>query len=155
MTRTTKNLAFTLVEVLIVVVVMAVLAAVVVPQFSLATDDATRSTAEFNLSSMRTIIASYKAQHNGVNPVHDSTAKSLTVLLNKTKVDGAIDAAAGNFGPYLLSFPENPYTGLTDVKSITNDPPKSTDVTASNAGGWLYNTTAGKIWLDSNPGYAY
>jgi general secretion pathway protein G len=149
-----RDLGFTLVEVLIVVVLMSVLAAVVIPQFSSSTDDAKRSTSDFNLSTMRTLIASYQAQHNGLHPVYDLSAKSLTGLLTKTKADGTVDAA-GPFGPYILSFPENAYTGATDVKAITNDPPKSSDVTAGNAGGWLYNASAGKIWLDSNPGYTY
>jgi prepilin-type N-terminal cleavage/methylation domain-containing protein len=146
---------FTLVEVLIVVVIMAVLAAVVIPQFSSSTDDAKRSTGEFNLSTMRSLIQTYKGQHNGVNPAHDATAKSLTVLLSKTKADGTIDATNGVYGPYLVEFPENPFTRSKDVKVITNDPAKAADVTAGNAGGWLYNATTGGIWLDSDPGYTY
>lgn len=52
----TKNGGFTLVEVLIVVVIMAVLAAVVVPQFAASTDDAKASTAQFNLSTLRSLV---------------------------------------------------------------------------------------------------
>ena len=152
--RDRQDRGFTLVEVLIVVVIMAVLAAVVVPQFSSSTDDAKRSTADFNVSTMRTIIQSYRTQHNGLNPAYDSAAKSLTVLLSKTKADGTIDETSGQFGPYLLDFPENPFSGVTEVKSITNDPPQGTDVTSGNVGGWLYNATSGNIWLDSDPGYA-
>ena len=48
--KNNHNQGFTLVEVLIVVVIMAVLAAVVIPQFSSTTDDARKSTIEFNLS---------------------------------------------------------------------------------------------------------
>lgn len=146
---------FTLVEILIVVVIMAVLAAVVIPQFSSSTDDAKRSTAEFNVSTLRSIIQAYKGQHRDVNPPHDSTNKTLTVLLNKTKADGSVDNTNGTYGPYLVEFPENPYTGVKDVKVITNNPATSADVTAGNAGGWLYNATSGNIWLDSTPGYDY
>lgn len=146
---------FTLVEVLIVVVIMAVLAAVVIPQFSSSTDDAKRSTADFNLSTLRSIVQAYKGQHNGLNPVFDAGNKTLSVLLNKTKTDGTIDNTNGPYGPYLVEFPDNPFTNVKDVKTITNDPAKDTDVTPGNAGGWLYNPTSGKIWLDSNPGYAF
>lgn len=149
-----QSRGFTLVEVLIVVVIMAVLAAVVIPQFTSSTDDAKRSTAEFNLSTMRSLIQTYKGQHRGTNPAHDATTKSLKVLLNKTKADGTIDAS-GAYGPYLLEFPENPYTNVKDVKTITNDPAAASDVTAGGAGGWLYNATTGNIWLDSDPGYTY
>ena len=57
-----RNRGFTLVEVLIVVVIMAVLAAVVIPQFSSTTDDARKSTTEFNLSTMRSIFQTYRGQ---------------------------------------------------------------------------------------------
>lgn len=146
---------FTLVEVLIVVVIMAVLAAVVIPQFSSSTDDAKRSTGEFNLSTMRSLIQTYKGQHNGATPVLDVPNKSLTVLLSKTKIDGTIDNTTGMYGPYLVEFPENPFTRSKDVKAIANDPATLGDVTAGNVGGWLYNATTGNIWLDSDPGYNY
>ncbi len=148
-----RRRAFTLVEVLIVVVIMAVLAAVVIPQFSSSTDDAKKSAGECNLNTMRSLIQIYKAQHNSLCPLYDATAKSLTVLLSRTRVDGTIDAAAGTCGPYLVEFPKNPYTGVREVKVITSDPATSTDVTAGNAGGWLYNAMTGNVWLDSDPGY--
>jgi general secretion pathway protein G len=109
-----RSRGFTLVEVLIVVVIMAVLAAVVIPQFSSSTDDAKRSTAEFNLSTLRSIVQTYKAQHNATNPAHDATKKELPGLLGKTLANGTVDAA-GPYGPYLVEFPENPYTQKKDV----------------------------------------
>lgn len=150
-----RDLGFTLVEVMIVVVVMAILAAVIVPQFASSTEDAKSSTAKINARSMRTLIQRYKLEHNGLNPVHDPAAKTLTVLLRKTTPTGTIDAAAGAHGPYLATFPENPYTGVKDVKIINNDPPTDADVTGNNSGGWLFNATSGNIWLDSNPGHTY
>ena len=150
-----QRYAFTLVEVLIVVVIMAVLAAVVIPQFASSTDDAKNATATFNLSTLRSIIQIYKTQHIGRYPAFDATAKSLSVLVRKTHVDGTIDDASGTYGPYLGEFPNNPYTGSAEVRIITNDPATSADVTAGNSGGWLYNPTTGNIWLDSDPGYAY
>jgi general secretion pathway protein G len=147
--------AFTLVEVLIVVVIMAVLAAVVIPQFSSSADDAKKATSEFNLSTLRSVIQIYKAQHNGRFPTYDSTAKSLTTLVSKTRVDGTIDSTTGTCGPYLVEFPQNPFTGMGQVKLITSDPATSADVTSGNTGGWLYNATTGSIWLDSDPGYSY
>jgi general secretion pathway protein G len=139
---------FTLVEVLIVVVIMAVLAAVVIPQFSASTDDAKRSTGEFNLSTMRSIIQIYKAQHNATNPAHDATAKTLPGLLAKTLANGTVDAA-GPYGPYLVEFPDNPYTNSTDVVLTTKTKATLTAGDVSAAGGWLYNVTTGEIWLDS------
>lgn len=48
-----KRNAFTLVEVLIVVVIMAILAAAIVPQFTESGSDAKWSTSQLNLSTMR------------------------------------------------------------------------------------------------------
>lgn len=145
---------FTLVEVLIVVVIMAVLAAVVIPQFSSSTDDAKRSTADFNLSTLRSIIQTYKAQHMSANPTLDAANKALPGLIGKTLQNGTIDAA-GPYGPYLVEFPENPFTGKRDVNATTKTVLAPGDVTANNGGGWLYNATTGQIFLDSNPGFDF
>lgn len=144
---------FTLVEVLIVVILIAVLAAILVPLFNSPTEDAKQGVAAFNVRTLRSAIQIYKAQHNGLCPVHDPIANSLTVLLKKTTLDGAINTATGTLGPYLSEFPANPYTGATIVKVIPNDRAMGTDVTPGGAGGWLYNTTSGGIWLDSDPGF--
>ena len=149
-----RSRGFTLVEVLIVVVIMAVLAAVVIPQFSSSTDDAKRSTAEFNLSTLRSIVQTYKAQHLGNSPAHDATKKELPGLLGKTLANGTIDAA-GPYGPYLVEFPENPYTQKKDVNLTTKTTLAAGDVTANQAGGWLYNATTGQLFLDSNPGFDF
>ncbi len=45
--------AFTLIEVLIVVIIMAVLAATIIPQFSSSTTDAKISSLKFNLAALR------------------------------------------------------------------------------------------------------
>ena len=70
--RSNKSQGFTLVEILIVVVIMAVLAAVVIPQFTGSTDDAKASTAEFNVGGVRSVLQMYRAHHPGgfPRPVH-------------------------------------------------------------------------------------
>jgi len=148
-----RNRGFTLVEVLIVVVIMAVLAAVVIPQFSASTDDARKSTTEFNLSTMRSLIQTYRGQHGSSLPVINGTQSLADVLTGKTKSDGTVDAVNGVYGPYLLELPENSFSGSSAVKVITNDPAIVGDVTTGNTGGWLYNATTGGIWLDRDPGF--
>jgi prepilin-type N-terminal cleavage/methylation domain-containing protein len=145
---------FTLVEVLIVVVIMAVLAGVVIPQFSASTDDARKATAEFNVSSLRSVMETYKAHHRGLLPAHDAPAKTLSGLTRKTLADGTLDAE-GAYGPYLLEIPENSFTGKTDVALTTKASLSRSDVTAGSAGGWLYNATTGHLFLDSDPGYDF
>ncbi len=142
---------FTLVEILIVVVIMAVLAAVVVPQFTGSTDDAKKSTAEFNLGSMRSVIQTFRAHHEGVRPDFPANADTIAALTSETDVTGAVDPN-GAFGPYLVTIPENPFTGKNDVKAVATEgtAPVVGDVTAANAGGWIYDKSTGNIWLDSN-----
>lgn len=137
-----RRSAFTLVEILIVVVIMAVLAATIIPQFSNSVDDAKLNTATFNLNTLRSQVEHYRAQHDGGFP---DTA--LAKLTSKTDKDGTVNAS-GAYGPYLRAIPENSLSGKKDIKVITNDPPVAGDVTAGNSGGWLYNATTGGIYLD-------
>src|SRR5688572_16407018 len=135
--------AFTLVEVLIVVVIMAILAATIIPQFTDSTNDAKLSTVKFNLHTMRSQIELYKAHHNGLLP-----SATLVELTKSTDVDGTQGTGASfPYGPYMREIPANPFTNSSAVKSITNDPAVAADVTSGNA-GWLFNATSGGIWID-------
>ncbi|MBC8352173.1 MAG: prepilin-type N-terminal cleavage/methylation domain-containing protein [Planctomycetes bacterium] len=146
-----KSQGFTLVEILIVVVIMAVLAAVVVPQFTGSTDDAKRSTAEFNLGSLRSVVQTFRAHHEGIKPSYSTVNKSIEGLLIETAADGT---AGVGFGPYLVGMPDNPFTNVATVVEFTATPakpiPTAADVTAGNAGGWFYDKSIGNVWLDSN-----
>lgn len=146
-----KLQGFTLVEILIVVVIMAVLAAVVIPQFSGSTDDAKRSTAEFNIGVIRSVCQTFRAHHEGKRPGFPTGATTIDALLKETNTAGVV-TPGGGFGPYLVSMPENPFTGVSTVKAIATPgtPPSDTDVTANNAGGWIYDASVGNIWLDSD-----
>ena len=55
--------AFTLIEMLIVIVILGILAMVIIPQISTSTDDAKLSTLQTNLSSMRNSVELYYALH--------------------------------------------------------------------------------------------
>lgn len=69
--------AFTLVEILIVVAILGILAAIVLPQFQSHTQQAKESAAKDNLRILRNAIELYAAQHDGVPPGYpngDTTA---------------------------------------------------------------------------------
>lgn len=143
MNTAVRRSAFTLVEVLIVVVIMAILAAAIIPQFTDSTKDAKSSTGQFNLSTLRSQIQLYRTQHNGSNP-----SATLVELTQSTNAAGTAGSGANfPFGPYLREIPANPVTNSKAVKSITNDPAVAGDVTSGGA-GWLYNATTGNIWMD-------
>ena len=142
MKRSARKSGFTLVEVLIVVVIMAILAATIIPQFTDSTSDAKASTTKFNLHTLRSQIELYRTQHNGEVP-----SATLTELTVSTDIDGTQGTGTGfPYGPYIRQIPENPFTNSATITAITNDPATAGDVTGS--GGWLYNGTTGGLWID-------
>src|SRR4051812_32333230 len=66
--RRTSRGGFTLVEILIVVVILGILATVVIPQFSNASQEARENTLKDDLRYLRIQIQVYKAQHRDVPP---------------------------------------------------------------------------------------
>lgn len=140
-----RRQGFTLVEVLLVVVILAILAATVIPQFTSSGEDAKDSAVNFNLQTLRSQIELYKLQHNG-EPPDAPTLGVLTGLTTKTNAD---HSAGGNLGPYLVSgMPVNPLNNSDEVATTTDNPPTA----ASGTAGWLYHTATGGIWPNSgNP----
>ncbi len=122
--------AFTLVEVLIVVIVLGILAAIVVPQFSSASEDANIAACKTNLQIVRAQLELYKLQHTPNEYPKLSTFS--TQLTAGTKADGT---AGTDFGPYLLAIPNNPFTNVNTV----------TDEAAGDGKGWYYNETTGEF----------
>jgi len=133
-TRDQAIRAFTLVEVLIVVVVLGILAAIVIPQFSDASSDARVSALTTNLATIRSQLQLYKLQHNDTFPTFAAFVNQMTQY---TDVSGAAQAtkdATHKYGPYLISIPNNPYTNTNVV---------SNDDTATTA--WYYNQATGQF----------
>jgi general secretion pathway protein G len=135
---TSRRHAFTTIELLTVVVVLAILVAVLIPNFTGAVGDAEHGVAMANLRSLRQQIALYKAQHNGKVP-----NASLAQLLIKTDVDGNPGA---DFGPYLAAVPTNPFTKSNKVTATADHPPSA--ASSASDRGWLYHEISGAIWLD-------
>lgn len=131
--------AFTLVELLIVVVIMAVLAATVIPEFSSSTVDAQQNTAVFNLQTLRSQIQTYRAQHGGVTP---ATLSKLTELTDKA----GLTTGGGPYvyGPYLTEIPEEAIGGSSAVATSAADP----IVVTGTTGGWIYNAATGEIRIN-------
>lgn len=133
-----KRTGFTLVEILIVVIILGILAAIVIPQFTEASNDARAAALASDLQTVRSQVELYKVQHLEVLP----TAAIINELTQKTDADGTINAS-GRYGPYLMKFPTNPYTDTATVE---------TGVLAPGGGnfGWYYNTDTGKLSPDDD-----
>ena len=110
---------FTLVEILIVVVILGILAAIVIPQFTQASTEAKQNSLCSDLQTLRSQIELYKVQHNDTAP---RMASFESKMIYCTDISGANaspaskvrDPAHGfSFGPYLERVPENPFNGLS------------------------------------------
>jgi general secretion pathway protein G len=133
--------AFTLIEILIVVALLAILAATIMPQFSNSTKDAEESSAAFSLQGLRSQIEVYKAQHSGQPP---ATLDKLTARTNAQGTTGT-DAASYPFGPYMPRVPENPFNQQNAVEAISSYPPSGVGASTS---GWPYHSASGNIFLN-------
>jgi len=141
-----RRSAFTLIEVLIVVVIMAVLAATIIPQFTSSTKDAQNSAVEFNSRTLRAQIELYKAHHNGAYP-DLSKGANLEQLTKYTDASGATSATktgAYVYGPYVAEIPKNPFNNKNAVQAVTDNPP--TKGISGDGYGWQYNKDTGGIW---------
>ena len=105
---------FTLVEILIVVVILGILAAIVVPQFTSAAAESRDSSLRMSLYRIRQQLEIYKEHHEGEYP---SLIDFQAQLTGRTDVDGNIlaDGTPGAFGPYIREIPLNPNTSGREV----------------------------------------
>src|SRR5262249_3312377 len=79
---------FTLVEILIVVVILGILAAIVIPQFTSASESAKGSNLLSQLQTIRSQLELYQVQHNGSYPTLAQLGTTWDVMVNKTDVTG-------------------------------------------------------------------
>ena len=135
-----RRAAFTLVEVLIVVVILAILAATVLPQFKNASGQAEASAIKQNLSVVRSQIELYRVQHNDDLPGGDK-ATFLARMTAGTERDGT---AGTTYGPYIRGrMPENPAAKKGKERDIlfSDTAADDEDMPDSGEGWWYYNTT--------------
>jgi len=135
---------FTLVEILIVVVILGILAAIVIPQFTEASTEAKTSSLCTDLQTMRSQIELYKIQHNDALPGH-GTASFILAMTGQTDVAGAVGT---DYGPYIQKIPTNQFTDLDTIRE--------NDVADQGAGthGWHFNTSTGAFHADDTADHA-
>ena len=151
MLRSEKHKAgFTLVELVLVIVIIGVLAAIAIPRLSRGSAGANQAALQANLSTVRNALAVYAAEHNNKFPGPDA-AGFKDDLTTYTNVGGDSQAAKDpthKFGPYLVAIPPCPVgeaagtaTAANVLISATSPPTPDT----TNGEGWVYNVTTGEF----------
>lgn len=146
--RKSKRVGFSLIELCILVVVFALLAAVVVPRFSQAQTESKLTELVSSLQMMRSQIELYKIQHDDQLPgqhikggkiVPDDFINALTV---KSPIDG--------FGPYIASVPANPFADeqyATKIYFLDSPDPQRREI---DLHGWCFNVQTGDFYACSS-----
>lgn len=143
MSKRTIKKGFTLVEILIVVVILGILATIVIPQFTSASESAKASSLVSQLQTIRSQLELYQVQHNGDYPDLTTTSTSAWAqMVSETNISGSITPAATDitYGPYLQKPPVNSFTDSAAVAQGA-----SALGTASASVGWVYNLATGQI----------
>jgi prepilin-type N-terminal cleavage/methylation domain-containing protein len=147
---------FTLIEVLIVVVILGILAATVLPQFTSSTANAKESALRADLAQLRSQISLYKFQHDGVYPTGtaDNVVKQLTLASDVSGNTAAVGTAGYPFGPYLMGqLPTNPYNGgsgiVVKAGAISTADVDPAAMHGSLKVGWIYSTLTGQVIANS------
>lgn len=160
---------FTLIELLIVVIIIAILAAIAIPQFSSSSADAQESALDANLATVRSSIELYRVQHANVYPgikvssggaactggtigaaaanSKEALSDQLTAYSNATGGTCTVKTADYPFGPYVRAIPAEPISNtnaLTVSTAVLGTP-------AATATGWAYSTLTGQF-AANNPG---
>lgn len=114
--------AFTFVEVMVVVVIIGVLAAIVIPQFGGVTEDAKASACEGGLAGVRSSIAGYRAKAI-------LTGAAAYPTLAQLNTQGVVLEG---------ELPKNPYNGLRTVQQVSAGAANSRSVSNTSSYGWNY-----------------
>lgn len=121
-----RNRAFTLVEILIVVVILGILAAIVVPQFTNAANDARGGNITTQLQTLNNQSELYAARNNGSYPDYANNAWA--------------DLTGGD---YLKSAPVNPAWPTAATNTTVEE---LAGATGSADTAWVFNTTDSTLY---------
>jgi prepilin-type N-terminal cleavage/methylation domain-containing protein len=132
--------AFSLVEVVIVVALIGIVAALVIPCFNGQTLQAKEAAAKDDLRALRSAIEFYAVRHRGVAPGYpdDDPARAPTVEEFRAQMSGP--------GRCLRAMPENPFNDLDTMYVVKNSEPFP--AAATGAYGWIYQPVTKVIRLD-------
>jgi len=128
---------FTLIELMIVVAILAVLASIAIPKFTLMVEKSREGATKGNLGTLRAAISLYYGSNSGIWPTTLQTGES------------------SYLSSYLSELPKVTVTGVFIGSNaispagclVTYTIPNSVPVASSS--GWLYDSTMGRIFVNS------
>ena len=133
-----KSRGFTLVEILIVVIILGILAAIVIPQFTNASNDARNSSVASTLQTLRGQVELYKIQHADTPPALASMWTNMLFASNTQGTTNATVDAAHPLGPYIQAAPINPANGQSGIAAAG---------AAGGTIGWAYTVTGSQYTI--------
>jgi prepilin-type N-terminal cleavage/methylation domain-containing protein len=123
--------AFSLVELVIVMAILAVLSAIAIPRFSRGADSARDHALREDLSKMNKALELYATEHGGDPPNALKVALQLTRYSDHEGNTSATRSAEHIFGPYLRVIPPMPLGPRKGAVGIAESPGPGV--------GWIYN----------------
>jgi len=150
--------AFTLVEILVVVVLLGILAAIVVPKISSSNTSAKQSALATDLQLLRRFTIVYTAHHLEVAPGYPdgSTTETpdeqafieqATMSSNAQGQTAEVGTPGYNRGPYLSRIPVNPLSNKSSIEMLGDG--EDFPAQADNSHGWIYKAATSEIRADS------
>lgn len=129
----TRRRAFSLVEIVVVVMILGILAAIAMPKVRKLTVRADENSVEYSANVVRNAIEMYSTMHQGELPGDAGTAEDFLADLR----------------PFLRTFPTNTVMKSSAVRVLTSGRPLKESLGGSE--GWLYDNHTGEF-IPNTPG---
>lgn len=122
---------FTLIELVIIIVVLGILAAVAIPKYQDITSEAKESACRGTLANIRSGISIYYAN---------------TAVKTGTASFPVIDSLIANGVVMLHGIPKNPYQASANAPDSICVTTGAKGTTVGTRGGWVYKASTGELW---------
>ena len=152
-----KERAFTLVEILIVVVLLGILAVVVLPLVAGYSMPAKESALAHDLQMLRRYVLIYTSQHleiapgypdgdNTQTPTEQAFVDQITLSSNPSGQTAAIGTPGFPRGPYLMKIPVNPFNHKNTIQVLSDA--AAFPANADGSHGWIYKPATSEVRSD-------
>ena len=137
-TWTAQARGFSMLELVIVIAILGIVAAIAVPRLSRGTDGAADAALKRDLATMRNALELFRAEHNGALPPAGDIMPAMLIYSDHTgKTFHSEKNTTQYFGPYLREPPPLPVGRRKGNRELA-----AVDAVGV---GWIYNASAGTI----------